>query len=346
MKDGYFIFDNVVHMYDNQPSNVINDIGKRNIEAFHRTFGATGHSLYRIEDKLTLSTDEALRYLFEHSDTDMAMAQTVPLFGFWEEGFAPARLQFALKEACPERIVFCGGVDPLFHGIRGAVREMERQKEEWGAVSFKYYKAHGPRLSWKADDRDVAYPMWEKAQKLGISHVQFHCGLPFGNERVEDLRPNDIQAAAADFPDLIFVIHHLGLPYLDETINIAGRFENVWLSLSSIVFNTWAVSPWDTYTRLGTVLRSVGHKKVLWGSEAFIWPDVQPLIDLFAGMTMPEELQDRYGYPQISEAAKRDIFGLNQARLLGIDVERKMRELAPAMGDAELARSAGRVRAA
>jgi hypothetical protein len=106
------------------------------------------------------------------------------------------------------------------------------------------------------------------------------------------------------------------------------------------------VSPWDTYTRLGTVLRSVGHKKVLWGSEAFIWPDVQPLIDLFAGMTMPEELQDRYGFPQISEAAKRDIFGLNQARLLGIDVERKMRELAPAMGDAELARSAGRVRAA
>src|SRR5215471_8086007 len=24
MKDGYFIFDNVVHMYDNRPSNVIN----------------------------------------------------------------------------------------------------------------------------------------------------------------------------------------------------------------------------------------------------------------------------------------------------------------------------------
>ena len=219
-------------------------------------------------------------------------------------------------------------VDPLFHGIRGSVREMERQVAEWGAVSFKFYKAHGPRLAWKADDRDIAYPLWEKAQKLGISHVQFHCGLPFGTERVEDLRPNDIQAAAADFPDLIFVIHHLGLPYLDETINIAGRFENVWLSLSSIVFNTWAVSPWDTYTRLGTVLRSVGNRRVLWGSESFIWPDVQPLIDLFAGMRMPEELQDRYGFPEISDEAKRNIFGLNQARLLGIDVERKQAELA------------------
>ncbi|MBN8479004.1 MAG: amidohydrolase, partial [Burkholderiales bacterium] len=297
MKDGYFIFDNVVHMYDNRPSNVINDLAKRNIEGFHRAFGAKGHSLYRVDEKLSLETDEALRYLFVHSDTDMAMAQTVPLFGFWEEGFAPARQQWALKEACPQRVVFCGGVDPLFQGIRGAVREMQRQVEEWGAVSFKFYKAHGPRLSWSVDDRDVAYPLWEKALDLGISHVQFHCGLPFGNERVEALRPNDIQAAAADFPDLVFVIHHLGLPYFDETVNIASRYENVWLSLSSIVFNTWAVSPWDTYTRLGTVLRSVGHKRVLWGSEAFIWPDVQPLIDLFAGLEMPAELQDRYGFP-------------------------------------------------
>jgi hypothetical protein len=341
MKDGYFIFDNVVHMYDNRPSNIINDIGKRNIEAFHRTFGATGHSLYQVDEKLSLKTDEALHYLFDHSDTDMAMAQTVPLFGFWEEGFAPARQQWALKEACPQRIVFCGGVDPLFQGIRGAVREMQRQVEEWGAVSFKFYKAHGPRLAWAADDRDVAYPLWEKAVELGISHVQFHCGLPFGNERVEALRPNDIQAAAADFPQLIFVIHHLGVPYVDESINIASRFENVWLSLSSTIFNTWAVSPWETYTRLGAVLRSIGHKRVLWGSEAFIWPDVQPLIDLFIRMKMPEELQDRYGYPEISVEAKRNIFGLNQARLLGLDVDRKLRELHPTMTDQELARSCG-----
>jgi len=341
MKDGYFIFDNVVHMYDNRPANVINDLAKRNIEGFHKAFGAKGHSLYRVDEKLTLEVDEARRYLFEHSDTDMAMAQTVPLFGFWEEGFAPARLQYALKEACPDRVVFCGGVDPLFHGIRGSVREMQRQVEEWGAVSFKFYKAHGPRLAWTADDREIAYPMWEKALALGITHVQFHCGLPFGNERVEALRPNDIQAAAADFPDLVFVIHHLGLPYLDETINIASRFENVWLSLSSTVFNTFAVSPWDTYVRLGTVLRAVGHRRVLWGSEAFIWPDVQPLIDLFAGMRMPEELQDRYGFPEITVEARRNIFGLNQARLLGLDVERKLRELAPKATDAERAAAAG-----
>lgn len=343
MKDGYFIFDNVVHMYDNRPSNVINDLAKRNIESFHKTFGARGHSLYRVEEKLSLDVDEALRYLFVHSDTDMAMAQTVPLFGFWEEGFAPARLQYALKEACPERVVFCGGVDPLFQGIRGAVREMQRQVEEWGAVSFKFYKAHGPRLAWSVDDRDVAYPLWEKALELGISHVQFHCGLPFGNERVEALRPNDIQAAAADFPDLVFVIHHLGLPYFDETVNIAARYENVWLSLSSIVFNTWAVSPWDTYTRLGTVLRSVGHRRVLWGSEAFIWPDVQPLIELFATMQIPDELQERYGFPAITEAARRDVFGLNQARLLGIDVAAKLAELAPALGAAERLKAAGAV---
>jgi hypothetical protein len=120
----------------------------------------------------------------------------------------------------------------------------------------------------------------------------------------------------------------------------------VWLSLSSTVFNTWPVSPWESYTRLGAVLRSVGHEKVLWGSEAFIWPDIQPMIDLFVDMRMPQELQERYGFPEISTEAKRNIFGLNQARLLGIDVKAKLAELQPQLSDAERARSAGLAAAA
>ena len=91
------------------------------------------------------------------------------------------------------------------------------------------------------------------------------------------------------------------------------------------------------------VLRSVGHRRVLWGSEAFIWPDVQPLIELFATMQIPDELQERYGFPAITEAARRDVFGLNQARLLGIDVAAKLAELAPALGPAERSKAAGAV---
>jgi predicted TIM-barrel fold metal-dependent hydrolase len=276
----------------------------------------------------------------------MAMAQTVPLFGLWEEGFAPARLQYELKEACPERVVFCGGVDPLFHGIRGAVREMERQKEEWGAVSFKYYKAHGPRLSWKVDDRDIAYPMWEKAQKLGISHVQFHCGLPFGHERVEDLRPNDIQAAAADFPDLIFVIH-------PSRASVSRRDDQHRRPLRERV----AVAVVDRVQHVGGVamghLRAARHGAAIGRQqESAVGLGGVHLARRAAAHRALRRHEDAGGIagslrlPEITEESKRNIFGLNQARLLGIDVERKMRELSPAMTDSERARSAGHAKAA
>jgi predicted TIM-barrel fold metal-dependent hydrolase len=250
-------------------------------------------------------------------------------------------MQYELAQACPERVLFCGGVDPIYHGRRGALYELQRQVEEWNAVSMKFYKAHGPWTAWTADDRDLAYPIWERCLELGVRNVQFHCGVPLGNERIEDLRPNDIQRAAADFPDLQFVIHHLGDPYVDESINIAARFSNVWLALSSTVVNIWPIAPWTAYERLGKALLAVGPDRLLWGSEAFIWPDVQRLLDIFLAMEMPDELQDRYGYPALTREVQRKILGLNQARLLGIDVRSTLAKLQPDMDGAALDRAAG-----
>jgi hypothetical protein len=33
--------------------------------------------------------------------------------------------------------------------------------------------------SWRCDDPEVAYPLYEKAQELGVNLLQFHKGLPF-----------------------------------------------------------------------------------------------------------------------------------------------------------------------
>ena len=246
-----------------------------------------------------LSVEEADRILFEESDTDIAMAQTVPLFGWWKEGFSPARRQYALKEAYPDRVLFCGGVDPLFQGIDGAMREMERQIQEWGAVSFKFYQAHDHSLSWRVDDRQIAYPLWEKALELGITNVQFHKGVPFGTERMEHMQPTDLQQAAFDFPELTFIIHHLGDPYIDESISLAARNPNIWLTLSAWI-NVYPIMPREALKRLGKALMYVGPDRLLWGTEAFVWPNVQGYIELFAELEMPEDLQDGYGFPQIT----------------------------------------------
>jgi uncharacterized protein len=55
---------------------------------------------------------------------------------------------------------------------------------------------------------------------------------------------------------------------------------------------------------------------------------------------MPEELQERYGYPQLTDEIKRKILGLNFARLMKIDVEAKLRELYPELEDDVITRAA------
>src|SRR5262245_43931777 len=236
MYDDYYIFDNVVHMFDNRPSNKLGEEGGKIIDAIWgaaKLFSKGPYTAHPTFGNDYIEPHEAYRILFEESDTDMAVAQTVPLMGWFKEGFSPASANYELAKAYPDRVVFCGGVDPLYHGTRGALDEMRRQKEEMNALSFKFYQSQLRGAHWRVDDRYVAYPLWEKCLELGVTSVQFHKGLPFGRQLLDHQRPNDIEQAAIDFPDLTFIIHHLGIPFVDDTINIASRHPNVWLALSA-----------------------------------------------------------------------------------------------------------------
>lgn len=329
MYDGYFVFDGVIHMFDNRQANtgahgdeiassIWNGVLRR------QSPGAEGHPNFRHG---SLDVEQAYRLMFEEANTDMAMAQAVPMFGWYKDGFAPAELNYRLSAAYPKQIVFCGTADPIYQGTHGALEEITRQVKDWGAVSFKFYQSQLNATGWRADDRQLAYPMYEKCLELGVKVVQFHKGLPFGRQLMEELRPYDLQRAALDFPDMTFIVHHLGDPYIDETISIAARFPNIWLSLSTWL-NNYPTQPRLCIERLGKLLYAVGPDRVVYGSEAFIWPKSQAYIKLFAEVEMPEDLQDGYGYPALTREIKSKIFGENLARLMGVDIPSKKNELA------------------
>ena len=110
MKDGMFVFDNVVHMFDNRESNM-GPNGHHtagNLAGFGKVFSNSEYPTWEKFLGEAMSVEDAGRILFEESDTDMAVAQTVPLFGWWKDGFSPAHRNFLLKEAYPDRVVFCG----------------------------------------------------------------------------------------------------------------------------------------------------------------------------------------------------------------------------------------------
>jgi hypothetical protein len=342
MKDGMFVFDSVIHAFDFRPENQRNEWAGKQAGWIAGLGKAWATEKTPVNPKLSPTVlddpSEAVE-LFKNSDTDMAMAQTVPLLHYWKDGLSPADLQAEFAASMPDRLLFCGGVDPLMQGVRGAASEMERQAKELKAVSFKFYQAQSRHLTWQADDRYLVYPLYEKALELGINFIQFHKAGVHGDGNIEDLRSLDIQRAAIDFPELTFGLHHLGDPYLDETFAVASRHANVVLVLP-LWFYLYMLQPRRLTEVLGKALFEIGADRLLYGSEAFIWPRVQTYIDAFTELEMPEDLQEGWGYPAMTREIREKILGLNLARILGIDVETKKAAFSddatgPALGGAQ-----------
>jgi hypothetical protein len=314
-----FVFDNAIHVHDVSDANLRPDRDDAELVREQMTSLAPPH-----QQRPTL--EEAYRTIFVDSPTDMAMAQVVPLFDWYKDFFAPVETQAAMARAYPERVLFCGGVDPLFRGLDYALEQLEYQINELGAVSIKFYNGHTD-LSWRCDDEALAYPLYQRAGELGIKVLQFHKGIPFGRSDVDAMRPVDLQKPARDFPDLTFLVHHLAIPYEDEMISIASRFPNVHISMTPL-FNYGLIAPRRVQKWIGKCMQMVGVDKLIWGTDAPLAGSPAPYLQAFLELEMPEDLRSGYGYPQVTRADKEQILGLNFARMMGVDVEAKKRELA------------------
>jgi predicted TIM-barrel fold metal-dependent hydrolase len=157
--------------------------------------------------------------------------------------------------------------------------------------------------------------------------LQFHKGNPHGTQNMEWLSPVDLQAAARDFPDMDFIVHHLAMPYFDEMVSITSRFPNMYLSLAGYM-GFYRIAPRRVQEIFGRLLQSVGAEKILWGSEAALAGGPAPSLEAFMELEIPADLRSGYGYPQITLEDKRMILGENFAKLMGIDIPAKQRELA------------------
>jgi predicted TIM-barrel fold metal-dependent hydrolase len=73
---------------------------------------------------------------------------------------------------------------------------------------------------------------------------------------------------------------------------------------------------------LGKLLRAVGEDRILWGTDSIWYGPPQFLIDAFRAFTIPQRMQDEFGYPPLTPAVKAKILGPNAAALYGFDPNR------------------------
>jgi len=319
-----FVFDGVAHPFNFTEKNVYDRAGemfRQHLYAFHQVLTPDTEPKLSAEQYLKDWTPADIQEMvFEQSDTDMLVAMPLPLTDLFRDGLSPWEDCAELASRDPERIIFWGSVNPL-EGRR-ALDLMERQVGEFGARAFKFYNVrydYGAPFPWRMDDPRIAFPVFEKAQELGVNLIGVHKGVPLGPQPVEATQTWDMDGAAAAFPDINFVIFHVGLPFLDETCWQLIRHPNLYASIAATL-NFIVRSPRMFAEILGKLLFWCGEDKIVYGSEAPIWQP-QWALDAFRDFTIPQDLCEGYGYPQLTDQAKRKILGENLLRLHGMDVD-------------------------
>jgi predicted TIM-barrel fold metal-dependent hydrolase len=81
------------------------------------------------------------------------------------------------------------------------------------------------------------------------------------SSELEFARPVHWDEVARTFPDLPIVISRLGYPWIDETLTLLGKHQNMWADISFV-----ASRPWQLYHALLNALSSSVMDRLLFGS--------------------------------------------------------------------------------
>ncbi|EMA45186.1 amidohydrolase family protein [Halococcus saccharolyticus] len=320
-----FVIDSHVHHWDASEANIKHEGGEQFIQCFydyHAAFTPDDRQ-WDLEEYRKYSSERMIENLFRDGDVDMGIFQPTHLNEFYTEGFNTVDDNAALAEEYPERFVLNGRFDPR-EGDAG-LRELERQKEEYDIQGVKLYTAEwrGDSKGWRLDSEE-AFEYLEKCVDLGITNIHPHKGPTIRPLNRDAFDVADVDDAATSFPELNFVVEHVGYPRLDDFCHIATQETNVYGGLA-VVAPFAQNRPRKFGNMLGELLFWVGEDNLLFGSDYAIWePDW--LIPAVMDAEMTQDQRDEFGV-ELTPEVKRKIMGENAAELYDIDIEDKKEAL-------------------
>jgi uncharacterized protein len=327
-KDGekYFIVDSHMHFWDASPQNWVpgrENLAKGWIDCFygyHQLGPPDTHWEYEKYQKY--SEEDLMRDLFEEGHVDVAIFQSTYLKYWYTNGFNTTERNHVLTEKYPGKFIPNGRWDPR-EGEAG-LRRLEEDAKRYDLKGVKLYTAewHDGSRGWKLTDPE-AYRFLEKSQELGVKNIHVHKGPTIWPLDKDAFDVADVDHAATDFPDLNFIVEHVGLPRIEDFCYMAVQEPNVYAGLSVVIgAHMWA-RPKFFAKVMGELLFWVGEDKMTFGSDYGIWePKWQ--VEGFVDWQMPDD--DAFSdYPRLTTASKKKILGLNAAKLYDIPVPAECR---------------------
>lgn len=319
----YFIVDGHTHFWDASPANQANKYGRGFIDCFydyHRNLSPPEY-VWPLGKFEKYEEADLMHDLFEIGYVDVAILQPTYLRDFYRNGFNTTEQDAVLKEAHPDQFILNGAFDPR-DGEPG-LEKLEESVERWGLKGVKLYTAEwkGDSRGWKLND-PWASRYLEKCVELGVKNIHVHKGPTIWPLNRDAFDVKDVDEAATDFPDLNFIVEHVGLPRLEDFCWIGTQEPNVYGGLA-VAIPFIHTRPRYFAQIMGELCYWLGADRILFGSDYAIW---QPkwLVESFVDFEMPDDLMPEYA--QLTTDVKRKILGLNAARLYDLAVPAELAE--------------------
>jgi predicted TIM-barrel fold metal-dependent hydrolase len=170
-----------------------------------------------------------------------------------------------IAELCQmsDRFIGFASVDPH---KKSAANDLERAVNDLG---LRGIKLSPPTQEFYPHDKKLAYPIYERAQSLGIPAL-FHGGMSWEPQaKAQYGQPIHLEDVAYDFPDLNVVIAHFGWPWVPEAAMLALKYPNVYMDTSCLYFDNpvdFLAYVMKTQIPISLVERGLRHK-VIFGSN-------------------------------------------------------------------------------
>ena len=300
--------------------------------------------------EVDLAWENFVKEVFLDSETSLALISTPP-GPYPQEAVVPPKEMAHIRDEV-NRVT--GSQRMLAHGLatpqlgRTDLDFMDMQVGALKVDAWKCYTGSPPKdveHGWWMDDEKIAYPMLEKARALGVPRICVHKGLPLGP--VEEYNhPKDLIKAAKDFPDMSFLVYHSGfrsaasiedifaktgrIPWTSEFCRMKQTepaITNIYMELGSTFGQLVVTHPEICAHLLGELIGAFGPDHILWGTDSIWYGTPQWQVEAFRRFHIPERLLERKGYQPLTRNVKEQIFGLNAARLFGVDVTAKRNDL-------------------
>lgn len=238
---------------------------------------------------------------------------------------------------------------------QATLEQMDRELQDYKIGSWKWYCHADPGQSgggFQVDD-DISSWFMEESARRGLKIISVHKGYSYQSRTLGHLaNPKDMEKAALNHPDFTFIVYHSAIQHgpqepdwknanqYDPTtgdfswhsvlMDIKKRnpqIRNLNCEIGSFFGPLVIADPIMCMHGIGKNIKYYGSDHVLWGTDCLWWGSPQWVIDAFKRFQISDEMCEKFGYKKITKDDKARIFGLNAARIYGVDVKAQRKAL-------------------